>query len=218
MNDSGQGKMRIVPEKQIPKAKKRRRHPATLISAPPLYATDLGAAYTGDALDLLKLLPSRTIDAIITSPPYALHFKKSYGNPGQAEYVDWFMTFADEFRRVLRPNGSLVIEIGGAWNRGEPTRSIYHFELLVKLVKEAGFHLAEEFFCSARYGSRSLRFPHISARLLAYLTRLMSPTDLPPNATPSTGRLCRIRNDSTASPGIVHKDKINPMLQTEIED
>jgi len=40
----------------------------------------------------------------------------------------------------------LVIEIGGAWNRGEPTRSIYHFELLVRLVKEAGFHLAEEFF------------------------------------------------------------------------
>jgi len=56
------------------------------------------------------------------------------------------MTFAQEFRRVLRPNGSLVVEIGGAWNRGQPTRSIYHFELLVKLVNEAGFHLAEEFF------------------------------------------------------------------------
>jgi len=58
------------------------------------------------------------------------------------------MTFAQEFRRVLRPNGSLVVEIGGAWNRGQPTRSIYHFELLVKLVNEAGFHLAEEFFGS----------------------------------------------------------------------
>jgi site-specific DNA-methyltransferase (cytosine-N4-specific) len=75
-----------------------------------------------------------------------LHFKKSYGNPGQAEYVDWFLGFAKEFRRVLRPKGSLVIEIGGAWNPGQPTRSVYHFELLVRLVNEAGFHLAEEFF------------------------------------------------------------------------
>jgi site-specific DNA-methyltransferase (cytosine-N4-specific) len=94
----------------------------------------------------MKQLPPRSVSAIITSPPYALHFKKSYGNPRQAEYVDWFLGFAQEFRRVLRPKGSLVVEIGGAWNPGEPTRSVYHFELLVRLVKEAGFHLAEEFF------------------------------------------------------------------------
>jgi DNA modification methylase len=121
-------------------------HPAALLSAKPRYGTGLGAAYRGDALDLLKLLPPRSVDAIITSPPYALHFKKSYGNPHAAEYVDWFIRFAKEFRRVLRPKGSLVIEIGGAWNRGEPTRSIYHFELLVTLVNQVGFYLAEEFF------------------------------------------------------------------------
>jgi DNA modification methylase len=121
-------------------------HPATLMSTRPLYATELGAAYPGDALDLLKLLPPRSVNAIITSPPYALHFKKSYGNPHQADYVDWFMGFVEEFQRVLRPSGSLVLEIGGAWNPGQPTRSIYHFELLVKLVKESGFHLAQEFF------------------------------------------------------------------------
>jgi site-specific DNA-methyltransferase (cytosine-N4-specific) len=97
-------------------------------------------------LDLIKLLPPRSVNAIIMSPPYALYRKKSYGNPKQADYIDWFMSFAGEFRRVLRSNGSLVLEIGGAWNPGEPTRSIYHFELLVRLVKEAGFHLAEEFF------------------------------------------------------------------------
>ena len=128
------------------KSKMRGRHPKALVSARPLYTTNLGAAYAGDALDLIKLLPASSVNAIITSPPYALHFKKSYGNPSQAEYVDWFLGFAAEFRRVLRPSGSLVIEIGGAWNPGQPTRSIYHFELLVRLVNEAGFHLAEEFF------------------------------------------------------------------------
>jgi site-specific DNA-methyltransferase (cytosine-N4-specific) len=112
----------------------------------PLYKTSLGAAYAGDSRELLKLLPAQSINTIITSPPYALRAKKSYGNPDQNAYVDWFLGFAPEFRRVLRPKGSLVLEIGGAWNPGQPTRSIYHFELLVRLVKEAGFHLAEEFF------------------------------------------------------------------------
>jgi DNA modification methylase len=128
------------------RVKGRGNNPAILLPVRPKYATQLGAAYAGDALDLIKLLPSRSVNAIITSPPYALHFKKSYGNPTQAEYVHWFLDFAREFRRVLRPRGSLVVEIGGAWNRGEPTRSIYHFELLVSLVKDAGFNLAEEFF------------------------------------------------------------------------
>src|SRR5262249_30889606 len=115
----------------------RGSHPTALLSAKPFYATELGAAYAGDALDLLKLLPAHCVNAIITSPPYALHFKKSYGNPSQAEYVDWFLGFAKEFRRVLRPKGSLVIEIGGAWNPGQPTRSVYHFELLVMLRADA---------------------------------------------------------------------------------
>jgi DNA modification methylase len=138
--------MATVPKKLKKKSSKRRKHPAALLPVKPLYVTALGAAYNGNALDLVKLLPTQSVNAIVTSPPYALHFKKAYGNPSPKEYVDWFMPFAKEFRRVLRPDGSLVIEIGGAWNRGEPTRSIYHFELLVRLVNEGGFHLAEEFF------------------------------------------------------------------------
>ncbi len=122
------------------------QEPARLLDARPVYATSHGAAFAGDARKLLALLPSKSVHAIITSPPYALHFTKSYGNPNQEEYLDWFSSFASEFRRVLRPRGSLVIEIGGAWNPGRPTRSIYHFELLVRLVQEHGFHLAEEFF------------------------------------------------------------------------
>ncbi len=89
-------------KKTIGRNKKRARHPTALLSARPLYATDLGAAYAGDALDLIKLLPSRSVNAIITSPPYALHFKKAYGNPNQNDYVDWFLGYAQEFRRVLR--------------------------------------------------------------------------------------------------------------------
>jgi DNA modification methylase len=124
----------------------RRRHPAEMLEQEPIYKTSLGAAYAGDSADLLKLLPFQSVNVIITSPPYALRKKKSYGNPDQSAYVDWFLRFAPEFRRVLRAQGSLILEIGGAWNPGEPTRSIYHFELLVRLVNEAKFYLAEEFY------------------------------------------------------------------------
>lgn len=135
-----------VQRKARPRLPGRRRHPAELVDSLPVYTTKFGATYVGDAGALLKLLPDHSVNAIITSPPYALRAKKSYGNPNQEAYVDWFLGFASEFRRILRPNGSLVLEIGGAWNPGEPTRSIYHFELLVRLVREHAFHLAEDFF------------------------------------------------------------------------
>jgi site-specific DNA-methyltransferase (cytosine-N4-specific) len=110
------------------------------------YRTRLGAAYCGDALDLTSALPAGSVNAIITSPPFALRRKKRYGNLPEHEYVDWFLKFANEFQRVLKDDGSLVIEIGGAWMKGSPTRSIYQFELLVRLVREAGFFLAEDFY------------------------------------------------------------------------
>jgi len=110
------------------------------------YRTELGTAWHGDAAEMLRRLEPGSVQAIITSPPFALRRKKRYGNRPESEYVPWFMSFVDLFRRVLRDNGSLVIELGGAWLPGEPVRSIYHFELLVELVRRGGFHLAEEFY------------------------------------------------------------------------
>jgi DNA modification methylase len=110
------------------------------------YRTYYGSAYWGDALDLLAHLEDESVQAIITSPPFALNRKKRYGNPPHHEYVEWFLPFAKEFKRVLRDDGSLVIEIGGGWIPGSPTRSIYHFQLLVELVDRLEFHLAEEFY------------------------------------------------------------------------
>jgi site-specific DNA-methyltransferase (cytosine-N4-specific) len=90
--------------------------------------------------------PSASVDLVVTSPPYALHFKKEYGNADQAEYVDWFLPFAREIKRVLKPDGSFVLNVGGAWTPGAPVRSLYHFRLLLALCDDAGFHLCQEFF------------------------------------------------------------------------
>ena len=112
----------------------------------PLYRTNFGDAYLGNSLELMRAIPEESVNAVVTSPPYALHFKKEYGNANQADYVAWFLDFAREIFRVLRTDGSFILNIGGSYNPGTPTRSLYHYKLLVALVEEVGFSLAQECF------------------------------------------------------------------------
>jgi len=112
----------------------------------PFYETDLGVAYLGDSLPLMKKLADKSINLILTSPPFALTRKKEYGNKEADEYVEWFLPFAREFKRLLADDGSLIVDLGGAYLPGRPVRSIYQFELLVRLCKEIGFFLAQEFY------------------------------------------------------------------------
>lgn len=120
--------------------------PTDLLDIEPFYATTRGAAYRGDSLEVLRSLPEGSVNLVVTSPPYALHFKKEYGNASQSEYIDWLLPFAHEIRRVLSDDGSFVLNVGGAWSPGKPTRSIYTYKLLVALVEVVGFFLAQEFF------------------------------------------------------------------------
>lgn len=112
----------------------------------PAYCGNLGAAFVADSRELLSALPAESINLFFTSPPYALHFKKEYGNVEKKDYIEWFLPFAREIYRALKPDGSFVLNIGGSFNPGTPTRSLYHFKLLVALVEEVGFHLAQECF------------------------------------------------------------------------
>jgi len=112
----------------------------------PVYTTRQGACYLGDALDLLRLLPNDCIDLVVTSPPFALLRQKAYGNKEQSEYVEWLCRYGAEVRRVLRETGSFVLDLGGAYQRGVPVRSLYPYRILLKMCDEVGFYLAEEFF------------------------------------------------------------------------
>jgi site-specific DNA-methyltransferase (cytosine-N4-specific) len=95
---------------------------------------------------MLARIPSASINLAFTSPPYALQFKKEYGNADKRDYVRWFIPFAKQILRVLKDDGSFVLNIGGSYNEGKPTRSLYHFHVLIALVEEVGFHLAQECF------------------------------------------------------------------------
>jgi len=123
-------------------------HVADLYPTPTRFSTTrYGEILLGDSLGLLhRTLKANSVDLIMTSPPFGLVRKKSYGNKDADEYLDWFRPFAEGFSRVLKDSGSLVIDIGGSWNKGTPTRSLYHFELLLMLCQEYGFHLCEEHF------------------------------------------------------------------------
>ncbi len=111
------------------------------------YQTKLGRIFWGDALAVMRnQIADESVDLIVTSPPFGLVRKKSYGNVDAHAYVDWFRPFGFEFKRILKPQGSFVIDIGGSWNAGLPTRSLYHFDLLLMFCREIGFHLAQEFF------------------------------------------------------------------------
>ncbi len=110
------------------------------------HKTKLGSLILGDSLEYLAKQKPRSVDLIVTSPPFGLVRKKDYGNVESHEYLEWFKPFGKEFKRVLKSTGSLVIDIGGAWIPGQPTRSLYHFELAIMLCREIDFCLAQEFF------------------------------------------------------------------------
>jgi site-specific DNA-methyltransferase (cytosine-N4-specific) len=122
-------------------------HPSSLLpKESAFYASPHGAAYLGDSQQLLKQIPSNSVNLVFTSPPFALLRKKDYGNVAEREYIDWFLPFAIEVKRILKDDGSFVIDIGGTWNKGQPTRSLYHFKLLIALCETIGYHLAQEFY------------------------------------------------------------------------
>lgn len=122
-------------------------HSTSLLSSrPPAYRTGWGAMYQADSALLLSAIPDKSIDLVVTSPPYALHFKKEYGNVDKDGYVEWLRPYGEEIYRTLKPTGSFVLNIGGSYNAGAPTRSLYHFHVLLMLCEKVGFHLAQECF------------------------------------------------------------------------
>lgn len=114
--------------------------------AEPAYTTAGGAAYCGDSRELLKQLPDDSLDLVMTSPPFALQRQKAYGNRDQAEYLDWLMEFASLVFAKLKPTGSFVMDVGGAYQKGVPARSLYHLRLPIRFCDEVGFFLAEDFY------------------------------------------------------------------------
>ena len=111
-----------------------------------VYSTDMGTSFCGDSLDLLGKLPNNSINLVLTSPPFALQRKKEYGNKDQAEYIEWLADFAEIVYQKLKDDGSFVLDLGGAYEKGKPVRSLYNFRVPIHFCDEIGFFLAEDFY------------------------------------------------------------------------
>lgn len=109
------------------------------------YTTARGVMYRGFAEDVLRSALAKKyrakVQLILTSPPFPLNRKKKYGNRQGEEYLEWLAGFAPLFREFLTNDGSIVIEMGNAWEAGEPAMSTLALEALLAFLKRADLRL-----------------------------------------------------------------------------
>ncbi len=96
----------------------------------------------GDCLEELKHIDDNSIDLIVTSPPYADSRAKTYGGISPDEYVSWFLPIAKELLRVLKPDGTFILNIKEKVVAGE--RHTYILELILQM-RQQGWLWTEEF-------------------------------------------------------------------------
>lgn len=119
----------------------------------PSQATETGKLYIGNSEELLtRSLGAELrgkVQLIFTSPPFPLNEKKRYGNRQGEAYIKWFAAFAPLFANLLTPTGSIVIELGNAWEPQRPIQSLLPLQSLLSFVqhKEANLRLCQEFIC-----------------------------------------------------------------------
>jgi DNA methylase len=129
------------------------RGPQSAKSGDVVQHTKRGKLYCGDSTQILaSRLGARLkgkVQLILTSPPFPLNHKKSYGNLNGSQYQNWFAHLAPVFADLLTPTGSIVIEMGNAWVRDRPIQSLLHLEALMAFVKnpEADLRLCQQFIC-----------------------------------------------------------------------
>jgi hypothetical protein len=85
------------------------------------------------------------VQLAFTSPPFPLNRKKRYGNKTGEEYLEWLGELARPLGDLLAEDGSLVVELGNAWEPGEPVMSTLALRALLKLLESGGLHLCQQF-------------------------------------------------------------------------
>jgi DNA modification methylase len=136
--DLGRGKGISI---QLPRTKSRAYH------------SHGGAYYVGDSKQVLTSKPFKRLagkfQLILTSPPYPLNEKKSYGNLTGEKYLKWIESLAKVFSELLSDDGSIVIELGNSWEPNRPVQSLLALEALLAFTKAegAGLRLIQQFVC-----------------------------------------------------------------------
>ena len=115
------------------------------------YKTKLGTMYQGYVESFLESTAAKRlrgkVQMIFTSPPFPLRRKKKYGNLNGDEYLDWLASFAPKFRELLTEDGSIVLELGNAWEAGEPVMSTLALRAMLRFLDWGDLKLCQQFIC-----------------------------------------------------------------------
>jgi site-specific DNA-methyltransferase (cytosine-N4-specific) len=116
---------------------------------PPFIKTNKGEAYNASIEKFLNSRKGKSligkVNLIFTSPPYPLVVPKKYGNKQGEEYLEWIAKITKDLSKLLTENGSLVVEIGNAWNKGSPTMSTLPIETLIAISKSSDLQICQQF-------------------------------------------------------------------------
>lgn len=63
----------------------------------------------GDCLEIMKDIPDKSIDLVLTDPPYGINYKGSVGSIENDKDLDWLKDFFKQINRVLKDNTNLYI-------------------------------------------------------------------------------------------------------------
>ncbi|KKQ77090.1 MAG: methylase N-4/N-6 domain protein [Parcubacteria group bacterium GW2011_GWA1_38_7] len=98
--------------------------------------------YLGDCMNVLKKIPNNNVSLIVTSPPYSDQRKITYGGIHPDKYVEWFLPKSEQLLRVLKPDGTFILNIKEKVVNGE--RHTYVLDLINEMRKQ-GWLWTEEF-------------------------------------------------------------------------
>ncbi|MFF4601513.1 DNA-methyltransferase [Streptomyces sp. NPDC001339] len=109
-------------------------------------ATDGGTLTQGDAVAFLRTLPDAAARLVVTSPWFTGPAEASSADPAGAGFTAWLDPFLTEIARVLKPDGSLVMELGCTWAEDRPVRTVQNFAAISGLLARGDWHLLQEFY------------------------------------------------------------------------
>lgn len=109
-----------------------------------VFETASGRAIWAEAESAFGIIDDSTVNLWITSPPYDIRRQKEYGGHSGDEYLEWLAALCSEMNRTLTDDGSLVLNLGDAFLPGRPVMSLYQERLILKLVDDLGFRLAQK--------------------------------------------------------------------------
>ncbi len=115
------------------------------------YKTRFGSMIVGTAETILSSKKAAKykgkVQLVFTSPPFPLNRKKKYGNLQGEPYITWLEEMSLLLRDFLTEDGSIVVEVGNAWQKGAPVMSTLALRSLLAFQEKAKLHLCQQFIC-----------------------------------------------------------------------